>query len=334
MPARALWLFITLVTLVLPLAAQDRPANPDAEAAARAARKWPIDVLRETFGFTEQTPGEVRLDAFVQGCPARDCIPALVAPEYVSADTADFLIDDDLILGVEVNGEHYAFPTMILARHEIVNDTLGGEPVAVTYCPLCGSGVAFSRRVDGQVVEFGVSGVLHENDLVMYDRSSNTLWQQITGRGILGPRSGETLRSIPVTQTEWKAWREQHPDTKVLSTDTGHDVRYARNPYGDYPTSERVLFPLANLDRRIHPKMVVHGLEYGTASIAVTDEYLRANPRVEAELAGTRLVIERSADGSVSARTPDGNSIPTIRLYWFAWASFHPDTELRALARQ
>lgn len=330
---RSLWLFTSLLLLALPLAAQNQSAKPDAETSARAARRWPVDVLRETFGFTEQTPGEVRLDDLIQGCPARDCIPALNAPKYVSADAADFLLDDDLVLGVEVHGQHYAFPTLILARHEIVNDILGGEPVAVTYCPLCGSGVAFSRRVGEQVLEFGVSGVLHNNDLVMYDRSSNTLWQQITGRGILGPRTGETLQTIPVTQIEWKTWREQHPDTRVLSTDTGYDVRYTRNPYGDYPTSERVLFPLANLDRRIHPKMVVYGLEYAGKSIALTDEYLQAHQRVEAELADTRLIIERGADGSVSARTPEGTIVPTIRLYWFAWASFHPDTELRALAR-
>lgn len=325
----------SLITLLLPALGQAQPDSKTAEdeAKARAARTWPVNVLTETFGFDENTPAQVPLSELIQGCPARDCIPAIENPKFVSADKADFLADDDIVLALSVDGVHRAYPTSILSRHEIVNDTIAGQPIAITYCPLCGSGAAFSRRIDGEVTTFGVSGVLHNSDLVLYDRASNTLWAQVIGRGIVGKRSGESLSSVPLTQVEWKTWREEHPDTQVLSTDTGFDMAYTANPYGDYASSDKVLFPLSNRDTRIHPKMVVFGMQIGDASLAVTEEYLRANPHIETTLAGEKLVIERAADGMVNASRADGSVVPAIRLFWFAWASFHPKTELRALPR-
>lgn len=324
---------ILLLLFSAPNHAQNDSNADDAEAKARAARTWPVNVLTETFGFDASTPAEVPLSELIQGCPARDCIPAIENPKFVSAADAGFLADDDIVLAISVDGVHRAYPTSILARHEIVNDTIAGQPIAITYCPLCGSGAAFSRRIGGEVTSFGVSGVLHNSDLVLYDRASNTLWAQVIGRGIVGQRSGENLTSLPLTQVEWREWRGAHPDTQVLSTDTGFDVAYTANPYGDYASSDKVFFPLSNRDTRIHPKMVVFGMEIGDASLAVTDEYLRANPRIETELAGEKLVIERAADGMVNASRADGSVVPAIRLFWFAWASFHPRTELRALPR-
>lgn len=322
-----------LLLLSTPDHAQTVSNADDAEAKARAARTWPVNVLTETFGFDASTPAEVPLSELIQGCPARDCIPAIENPKFVNAADAGFLADDDIVLAISVDGVHRAYPTSILARHEIVNDTIAGQPIAITYCPLCGSGAAFSRRIGGEVTSFGVSGVLHNSDLVLYDRASNTLWAQVIGRGIVGTRNGEDLTSVPLTQVEWKEWRSAHPDTQVLSTDTGFDIAYTANPYGDYASSDKVFFPLSNRDARIHPKMVVFGMEIGDASLAVTDEYLRANPRIETELAGEKLVIERAADGMVNASRADGSVVPAIRLFWFAWASFHPKTELRALPR-
>lgn len=324
---------IVMLLLAAPNHAQTADNADAAEAKARAARSWPVDVLRETFGFDDNTPAQVPLSELIQGCPARDCIPAIENPKFVSAAEADFLADDDLVLAISVDGVHRAYPTSILSRHEVVNDTIAGQPIAITYCPLCGSGAAFSRRIAGEVTTFGVSGVLHNSDLVLYDRASNTLWAQVIGRGIVGQRSGENLTSLPVTQVEWKAWRSEHPDTQVLSTDTGFAMAYTANPYGDYASSEKVFFPLVNRDTRIHPKMVVFGIEIGAASLAVTEEYLRAHPRIETALAGEKLVIERAADGMVNASRADGSVVPAIRLFWFAWASFHPKTELRALPR-
>src|SRR3546814_872206 len=151
--------------------AQSERKTDDDEARTRAARTWPVNVLSETFGFDENTPAEVPLSELIQGCPARDCIPAIENPKFVSAEQADFLADDDIVLAISVDGVHRAYPTAILSRHEIVNDTIAGQPIAITYCPLCGSGAAFSRRIDGEVTTFGVSGVLHNSDLVLYDRA-------------------------------------------------------------------------------------------------------------------------------------------------------------------
>lgn len=315
---------------------QDTDADrQDQEARARAARTWPINVLAETFKFTDATPAEVPLTDLVQGCPERDCIPSIDAPKFVSAAEAGFVGDDDIVLALSVDGVARAYPTTILSRHEIVNDTIAGQAIAITYCPLCGSGAAFSRKLGDEVTTFGVSGVLHNSDLVMYDRASQTLWAQVTGRGIVGARTGQNLTAVELTQVEWKTWRAAHPDTQVLSTDTGFQIDYQGDPYGDYASSDRVLFPLANRDGRVHPKMVVFGLRIGNAALAVTDEYLRAKPRLETELGGRKLVVERAADGSVRATDPsDGTVVPAIRLFWFAWASFHPDTALQGLPRE
>lgn len=308
--------------------------DQEEQARARAARTWPVNVLAETFKFSESTPAEVALTDLVQGCPERDCIPSIDAPKFVTAAEAGFVGDDDIVLALTVDGVSRAYPTAILSRHEIVNDTIAGQPVAITYCPLCGSGAAFSRQIGDQVTTFGVSGVLHNSDLVMYDRASETLWAQVIGHGIVGPRSGQNLASVELTQVEWQTWRAAHPDTQVLSTDTGFPIDYQSNPYGDYASSDRVLFPLAHRDQRIHPKMVVFGISIGSAALAVTDEFLRANPRLETELGGRKLVVERAADGSVRATDAnDGSVVPAIRLFWFAWASFHPDTALHALPR-
>lgn len=330
---------LVLATLALtPIAdanAQDSAAAEDEAARARANRSWPINVLSETFKFDENTPAEVPLADLVQGCPERDCIPAIDAPKFVSAAEASFVGDDDIVLALTVDGDSRAYPVSILSRHEIVNDTVAGQPIAITYCPLCGSGAAFSRRIGDSVTTFGVSGVLHNSDLVMYDRDSQTLWAQVIGRGIVGPRTGQELKPVAITQIEWSTWRSEHPDTQVLSTDTGFQVDYQGNPYAEYASSDRIMFPLSNRDQRIHPKMVVFGVSLGKSALAVTDEYLRAHPRLQTELGGVPVVVERAADGMVHAtNTTDGSVLPAIRLFWFAWATFHPNTALQALPRE
>ena len=139
--------------------------------AAQPLRSFDHDILTETFGVNERTPREVSLAELHQGCPRRDCIRSLDTPRFVAAPAADFLNDDDLVLAVTLGGQARAYPTRILDYHEIVNDTLAGTPIAITYCPLCGSGMVFRRRVDGSIVEFGVSGLLYNSALVL-DRKS------------------------------------------------------------------------------------------------------------------------------------------------------------------
>jgi hypothetical protein len=308
-------LLLVMLTSV-PAMAQDRSSRFD------------NDILVDTFGYGPGTPSDVPYADIMQGCQARDCIPPIDAPVFVNAEQAEHVRDTDLVLGVVIKGDARAYPQLIMNYHEIVNDTIAGKPVAVTFCPLCGSGVAFERELLGQAVEFGVSGLLHGNDLVMYDRSSNSLWQQITGKAFMGPMRGRELTNVPVAMVEWKTWREAHPDTKVLSTETGHTRDYRNGPYGDYASSDRIMFPLANKNLSMHPKTVVHGFEIDGRSLAVTDK-LVAKGTVQTQLGEHHLSLQKTASGLVTATDADsGKSWEGIRLFWFAWFNFHPDTEL------
>jgi len=294
----------------------------------RPRNRFDHDILVETFGFDEQTPATVKFDSLYQGCPARDCIPSIDEPRYVPADqAASFLGDDELVMAIEHQGVKRAWPVRILDFHEIVNDTIAGDPIAVTWCPLCGSGVAFERRVDGEVVELGVSGVLHDSDLVMYDRKTESLWQQITGKAIMGPALGGSLKQVPVTMTTWENWRASHPDTTVLSPETGFDMDYGDSRrYADYEESDRLAFPAARRDFSVHPKTVVHGFRIDGKALAVTDALFDENDSVETTLGDKKLTIRRHDDGAVTATDKNGETYASTRLFWFAWYNFNPDT--------
>jgi hypothetical protein len=296
-------------------------------AAPAEQRPGWTPILGETFGYGPDTPASVDLDRLEQGCPRRDCIPAIDDPVFVSAEEADFLQPDDLVLALAINGDARAYPANILNAHEIVNDTVGGEPVAVAYCPLCGSWLAFKRVMDGDTVAFGVSGLLHENDLVMYDRRTESLWQQITGEAIVGPKTGARLEQVPLTMTEWKRWRSSHPDTRVLTGPEGSDADYAGDHYAEYARSDRLLFPVKNESERLGRKDVVFGFEVGGKPLAVPASVLEERGSVIVEHEGRILEVRRADDGSVAAReTVSDETYPSTRLYWFAWYTFHPNT--------
>jgi len=207
----------------------------------------------------------VPLDQIVSGGPPPDGIPSIDNPKFVSVvDASKFLQDSDLVLGVSLNGETRAYPLLILVWHEIVNDKVGGVPVAVTYCPLCFTGQVFNRTIDGnRVVEFGTSGKLYNNNLVMYDRLSGSLWSQGLGEGIVGTHAGENLKRIPFDLAYWKDWKQLYPKSRVLSTDTGFTRAYGVDPYGDYYTNDQLYFPISNIDKRLGLKEIVVGLDNG-----------------------------------------------------------------------
>ncbi len=295
-----------------------------------ASQGWQTDILRDTFGYGESTPADVDWSEVEQGCGARDCIPSIDQPRFVAADEADFISAADVVMGIEIDGDARAYPISILNFHEIVNDEIGGRPVAITYCPLCGSGIAFERKFGDRVVEFGVSGLLRKSDLILYDRATESLWQQITGQAFAGPMRGETLETIPVTITRWVRWREAHPDTRVLSTETGFDRPYSnKTPYGDYDQSRRLLFPV-DYDRSLHPKTVVHGVEVGDASYAVTESVLKAHGALE-QSGDPGVRWEMRPSGEVTAvRGDNGERLVTHRMFWFAWYSFHTTTHIHS----
>ncbi len=271
----------------------------------------------------------VPLDKIRSGGPPKDGIPAIDRPKFVSVGEASFLSDEDVVLGLHYNGVARAYPLRILNWHEIVNDFVAGEPVLVTYCPLCGSGIAFERKINGEAVEFGVSGKLYNSDLVMYDRKTDTYWDQITGRAIVGELTGMRLKRIAIDTVRWGEWKKTHPDTVVLSTDTGVRRNYDANPYFGYDESTAINFPIDNLDERLHPKAAVYGVELDGKYVAFPDSALVAGSKVEYPLAGKTIVVEKDSSGIVRVTVKETDStVAPVRAFWFAWAAFHPDTEL------
>jgi len=211
----------------------------------------------------EATTHIVPLDQIVSGGPPRDGIPSIDNPKFVSSEEASssFLQGSDLVIGLEINGDVRAYPLKILVWHEIVNDDVGGTPVAVTYCPLCFTSQVFNRTIDSQVVEFGTSGKLYNSNLVMYDRTSESLWSQAMAKGIVGKHAGKDLERIPFDVAAWNEWKKLHPEGKVLSIDTGFGRPYGVDPYDNYYTDPNILFPVSYKDDRLGPKEIVIGLE-------------------------------------------------------------------------
>jgi hypothetical protein len=164
-----------------------------------------------------------------------DSIPSIDEPKFILPGEATFLADKEPVIRVTVNGDTRAYPLQIMTWHEIVNDEIGGEPVAVTFCPLCNTAIAFERpEIDGKVVTFGTSGKLLHSNLLMYDRATESLWAQATGVAVQGPKSGEELQQIQAQIVSWDEFRSNFPEGKVLSRDTGHSRNYGENPYPGY----------------------------------------------------------------------------------------------------
>jgi hypothetical protein len=298
-------------------------------APSLAQRTYETDIIRETFGFDDDTLKSVDLGDLNQGCPRRDCIPSIDEPKYVSVAEATHVADQDVVLAMSFQGRHRAWPARILDHHEIVNDLIGEIPVAITWCPLCGSAVGVVREIEGQVTEFGVSGVLYNSDLVFYDRTTETLWDQIVAKGIVGPLTGKKLELIPVTMTRWGKWKEAHPDTEVLSTDTGFDFDYSEDTYGKYRDEAGLMFPVSRTSDAIHPKSVVYGFDLNDQKVAFAALRLEKSTPIEHDLAGQTFDVTLASDGEVKMTNREsGEEYSPVRLYWFAWYTFHPDTEL------
>jgi hypothetical protein len=225
-----------------------------------------IDEEKSIFNLSlgQEIKHTVPLDKIVSGGPPQDGIPSIDNPNFQSVQEADEILEDsELIVGLNMNGDIRAYPLQILVWHEIVNDVVGGKPVAVTYCPLCFTNQIFDRTLsDGNVVEFGTSGKLYNSNLVMYDRTSNSLWSQALGEGIVGEYAGVKLERLPFDVAYWKEWKKLYPESKVLSRETGSIRPYGADPYGDYYSNDLILFPVANDDKRLGLKEIVIGLEH------------------------------------------------------------------------
>ena len=318
MPRTLLLLFLLALTLL-------------AHSQAQNSRNRQVDILRDTFAFSTSSPSDYDWDEIYQGCAYRDCIPSIDQPKFLSAQQASFLSGDDIVVGVTLQGQSRAYPIRILVRHELVNDSFNGAPILVSYCPLCGSALVFDRRINGEAADFGVSGLLHNSDLIMYDRDTESLWQQITGAAFAGQHRGQKLQTIPSAMTSWSQWLAAHPNTSVLSTNTGYDFsHYTHSPYGDYASSELLMFPVTLVDARKHPKMNVFGVEINGQPVAYDAKYLSEAKKIDDEVAGIAVQVRYGEDGLVTVSSIDSEKQWTAhRMFWFAWYAFHPDTLLR-----
>lgn len=289
-------------------------------------------IIRNVDLQSDFTGAKVAKEDLLQGCFAKDCIPSIDEPIFETAQEADtWLVDEDRIFALDFNGVVRAYPQRIMNWHEIVNDDANGTPIAITFCPLCGSALAFERKVDGIITEFGVSGKLHNSDLVMYDRYEGNLWQQITGEAIVGPaaRRNEELTKVPIITVPWSQWKAEHPDTQVLSRDTGYSRNYDQYPYGTYEENDQLLFGVKDVNKSLQIKTVVYGVEISGLSKAYPESVFDNNSTINDSIGNISVKLEKLTSGEINVtNTTTGEEIIPIRLFWFAWAAFHPDTQL------
>ncbi|MGI9203296.1 MAG: DUF3179 domain-containing protein [Woeseiaceae bacterium] len=305
-------------------------------SAATVFLIFAICLLASTDLFAARKNGFVLDDALVpvreirSGGPPKDGIPALDMPDVTTAAEADYLDDADRVLGINIRGRARAYPIRILNHHEIVNDVVGGEMIAVTWCPLCGSGIAFVSEVNGRALEFGVSGLLYNSDVLMYDRQTESLWSQIMKTAITGEMKGSKLTTVSLVHTTWRDWRSKHPDTEVLSLHTGYRRNYDKNPYAGYERQSQLYFPVNNEDRSYPRKSLVIGLEVDGHFKAYPFEELKAGPeRFTDSVGGVKVEVTFDNDNdTASIVSLDGRDLSAMILYWFAWSAFHPDTKI------
>ena len=269
---------------------------------------------------------------FLSGGPGKDGIPSIDNPKFISAKDANWLSDDELGLGIVHKNEARFYPFRILVYHEIVNDFIQSDPILVTYCPLCFTGIGFIREINNEPVEFGVSGKLYNSELVMYDRKTDSYWPQTLGKAVLGPSTGKTIKKIPTDTVKWGDWKNVHLDTKVLSKDTGFLRNYdGSNPYGkkgDF-TDINLQFPLENKDSRLDAYEIVYGIEVNDKFKAYKKTDVEQKLKIEDTVGEEKIIIEFDKNlKSARAYKESGNQIVTDTLFWFAWAAFHPETEL------
>lgn len=255
--------------------------DEELERARFSTRGWRTDFSKRT----------VPLSDIFSGGPGKDGIPSIDNPQFESVENADkWLGELEPVQVVEINGEVKAYPVGILIWHEIVNDTVGGVPIAVTYCPLCNTALTFDRRVGDRVLDFGVSGNLRFSDLIMYDRQTETWWQQLEGIGIIGELAGVELTFIPSPLVSWGDFKLANPDARVLSRDTGFSRSYGQNPYTGYDTGIPFLF-FGEDDDRLNQLDRIVAISDGDEAVAVPFKVLRKEPVVSLTLNERELVV-------------------------------------------
>lgn len=273
----------------------------------------------------------VPADDIIKGGPAKDGIPSIDQPIFKQADEYTFFDDDTRVVGVVHQGVAKAYPVPILNWHEIVNDYFDEAPVVITYCPLCGSGMAFSAKINGQRTEFGVSGLLYNSNVLLYDRQTESLWSQLLMQAIAGPRKGTKLTMINTAHTTLGTWKKMHPESLILTTRTGHIRNYQQTPYGGYADNRDLYFTPEQTSDAYHPKEWVLGIEVDGHYKAYPFSELAAHPELEVRDTFRKQPLRIHYDvlnDTATVTDEKGASFPSLTTYWFAWYAFHPETEV------
>lgn len=228
--------------------------------------------VRMGWANTDFSQVTVPLSEVMSGGPPRDGIPPIDNPQFQPASADKTLTAHDPVVSLEINGDARAYPLRILIWHEIVNDTVGGMPVAVTYCPLCNAAIVFDRMVDGELKDFGTTGLLRNSDLIMYDRQTESWWQQFTGQAIAGSQVGSTLRFLPARLESWGEFTKRFPDSKVLVPNNPNFRNYGRNPYVGYDSAAAPFLYRGKMPEGISPmaRVVVYRLDGKVTAIALS----------------------------------------------------------------
>ena len=323
--------------------------------------------FRMYFSSARQT--EIRLDEIRWGGVLQDGIPPLRSPRMLAADEATYLADSNIVFGLEVNGDARAYPKRILAWHEMFVDHIGDVPVAGVYCTLCGAMVLYKTEHAGVNHELGTSGFLYRSNKLMYDRATQSLWNTLWGTPVVGPLVGHgiELETLGVVTTTWGAWRKRHPQTLVLSQDTGYTRDYSEGAaYREYFATDELMFNVPVLDRRLKNKDEILGFIMGGEEfrpLALASSFLQQNSLYHDKVGQQDIVIltddsgahrvyetggtmfeswDRFATAIDSDGTPwklsearlesdDGrikNRLPAHRAFWFGWYSAYPNTRL------
>ena len=283
--------------------------------------------MAETKNNFDLSASSIAAEKILRGGPPRDGIPAIDKPIFIGPEMAA-LARNERVMGVFFQGIAKAYPIRILNRHEVVNDNFAATPVVVSYCPLCGSGVVFLLPEGAQGTTFGVSGLLYNSDVLLYDRESESLWSQLMLKAISGERKGETLTLLAATHTSWGEWQQRYPATLLLSEASAPGFRYRDNPYAAYESSEQLWFPVEQKSTALRAKERVLGLSLNGIDKAYPHSELAQSETVFDDVVGGQKVRLVWSVTSQSAYALDeaGQQLPTISAYWFAWFGFHPKT--------
>ena len=294
-----------------------------------------------SFGHTEGTC-LVPEDEIRAGGPPKDGIPSLTDPKMIGVSEMEKMNPDDRIITVEFHGEARAYPIRILNFHEAVNDTVGGRPILVTYCPLCDSALVFDRRIGGEEREFGISGLLYNSNVLLYDRQSSSneesLWSQMLMKAVCGPAAekGLELELLPSGMATWGQWSAANPTATVLSFDTKHSRNYTGNPYTRYFETDHLMFPadveeeaLDGLPRKEFTVIVEAGEQLKGYPLSRLKEAAGEDLVYEDMVGGVpvRLTITDPEQGTVDVEAAEeGQERPSVAYaFWFVFRAMHPD---------